>query len=609
MTTWAFNAIRELVAARDARLLWIEPGSPDEEVFAKAQGNVIAKCHHFSPALAENADIVVYSYRDLRTAAVSAFRKFGATGSREQLDTWIAVERCWLPHADLVLRYEEIEADPRKGLRELARVLADRGVAISREPEDAILSRIDSAFSRRDKATGPGFDPQTLILAGHRTYQPAVESLPENERALYLGVEEEFEPWLRSHGYMQGGQAAEPAAQGDPLQAYLGALMRENAAKQLEVARLLDEAAEREAARADAESRLKSAIADLDRKQGVMDEQATALTAYRMSFALLRPILMPLNRVAGFVKRGLMKAHAVFYRLSAGFRPKLGILIQHAPRPVSLPPSDAAVPDPAPRISIVTPSFRQARYIERTILSVIEQGYPNLEYFVQDGGSRDGTVQILERYAPRLSGWQSEKDGGQSQAINRGFARTTGEIMAWLNSDDILFPGALAQVAEFFARNPDVDVIYGHRVLIDEEDREVGRWLLPPHDNDVMSWADFIPQETLFWRRRLWEKVGGRIDESFRFAMDWDLLLRFREAGARFARVPRFLGGFRVHPAQKTSAGISDVGFAEMNRLRERTLGRVPSQKEIMHAVVPYMVRHTATHLGWRVRIRLGMQA
>jgi hypothetical protein len=181
--------------------------------------------------------------------------------------------------------------------------------------------------------------------------------------------------------------------------------------------------------------------------------------------------------------------------------------------------------------------------------------------------------------------------------------------MAWLNSDDVLFPGSLARVADFFAHNPEVDVVYGHRVLIDVDDREVGRWLLPPHDGEVLSWADFVPQETLFWRRRIWEKVGGQIDESFRFAMDWDLLLRFREAGARFARLPVFLGGFRVHPQQKTSAGISDIGFTEMNRLRQRTLGRVPTQKEIMRAVVPYMMRHTATHLGWRVRMRLGMQA
>jgi len=214
--------------------------------------------------------------------------------------------------------------------------------------------------------------------------------------------------------------------------------------------------------------------------------------------------------------------------------------------------------------------------------------------------------EILERYADRMTGWKSEKDTGQSQAINRGFARTAGEIMAWLNSDDVLFPGSLACVAEFFARNPDVDVIYGHRVLIDEDDGEVGRWLLPPHDNAVMSWADFIPQETLFWRRRIWEKVGAQIDESFRFAMDWDLLVRFRDADARFVRVPRFLGGFRIHPQQKTSAAINEIGFAEMTRIRERALGRVPSSREIGKAVLPYLIRHIAVDKWWTVRSALG---
>jgi glycosyltransferase involved in cell wall biosynthesis len=228
---------------------------------------------------------------------------------------------------------------------------------------------------------------------------------------------------------------------------------------------------------------------------------------------------------------------------------------------------------------------------------------------VQDGGSGDDTAQILRRHAARLTGWDSQPDSGQSQAINRAFAKTSGDIMAWLNSDDVLFPGALCYVADFFARNPEVDVIYGHRVLIDAQDREIGRWILPPHDDRVLSWADFVPQETLFWRRRIWDKAGGNVDESFRFAMDWDLLVRFREAGARFTRVPRFLGGFRVHEEQKTSAGIADIGFAEMDRIRQRALGRVPTRVEVRKAVASYLMRHTASDLGWRIRNSLGVQA
>jgi glycosyltransferase involved in cell wall biosynthesis len=260
-----------------------------------------------------------------------------------------------------------------------------------------------------------------------------------------------------------------------------------------------------------------------------------------------------------------------------------------------------------PRISIVTPSFRQAAFIERTIQSVLAQEYPDLEYFVQDGASDDGTRVILEKYSDRLTGWDSRPDSGQTQAINRGFARTGGEIMAWLNSDDVLLPGALAYVADYFNRHPEVDVVYGHRILIDESDRQIGRWIMPGHDDGVLAWADYVPQETLFWRRSLWEKAGGRVDESFRFAMDWDLLVRFREAGARFARLPRFIGGFRIHPQQKTSAVINEVGFQEMNRIRERVLGRVPTGGEVRKAVFPYLLKHVATDLGWAMKNRLGL--
>jgi glycosyltransferase involved in cell wall biosynthesis len=323
----------------------------------------------------------------------------------------------------------------------------------------------------------------------------------------------------------------------------------------------------------------------------------TALEAYRATYFVLGAFIVPLNHF-------VLGVRSVYRRTIRFIAPRLGVLNQHAPRELRLPPSHSrpiSLVD-APRISIVTPSFNQAQFIERTIRSVLDQGYPALEYRVQDGGSRDGTVEILRRYEGKLAGWESAPDDGQSQAINRGFTGTTGEIMAWLNSDDVLFPGSLAFVGEFFASHPEVDVIYGHRILIDEDDRQIGRWMLPAHDDAVLSWADFVPQETLFWRRRIWDKVGGRVDESFRFAMDWDLLLRFREAGARFERVPRFLGGFRIHGRQKTSATISDVGFDEMDRLRSRVLGRVPSRNEVNRALIPYLLRHVAIDLRWKLR-------
>lgn len=309
-----------------------------------------------------------------------------------------------------------------------------------------------------------------------------------------------------------------------------------------------------------------------------------------------------MKRVVSIVKRGRHRLRAIF-----SFR--LGHLVQHGPKALRLPAHYARsihVKHP-PKISIVTPSFKQAEYIERTIKSVLDQNYPNLEYYVQDGGSQDGTEDILRSYTDKLTGWESRPDSGQSHAINLGMQKTTGEIMAWLNSDDILLPGALAYISDYFSRHPDVDVIYGHRILIDEHDQQIGRWMLPAHDNDVLSWSDFIPQETLFWRRSIWEKVGGQIDESFRFAMDWDLLIRFRDAGARFARLPRFLGGFRIHMRQKTSAEISGIGIQEMIRIRERLLGRVPTDAEIYMAILPYLRMHRITDLWWRVRNKFNM--
>jgi glycosyltransferase involved in cell wall biosynthesis len=258
-----------------------------------------------------------------------------------------------------------------------------------------------------------------------------------------------------------------------------------------------------------------------------------------------------------------------------------------------------------PLVSIVTPSYNQAGYIGRTMDSVLGQNYPNLEYFVQDGGSQDGTVEVLKVYSNQLSGWESKPDGGQSQAINLSFARTSGEIMAWLNSDDVLLPGAIHTAVEYFNRHPEVDVVYGNRLLIDENDMEIGRWIMPGHDSGVLSWADYVPQETLFWRRRIWDKVGGKIDESFKFAMDWDLLVRFRDVGAHFAHIPRFMGAFRIHEHQKTLAVINEIGHKEMDRIRERLLGKVPTRKDIHKSVLPFMLKHVVVDFTHRIIFNL----
>lgn len=352
---------------------------------------------------------------------------------------------------------------------------------------------------------------------------------------------------------------------------------------------------------------LSATMVSLQEKERIITEQRRALTAYRLALHPLGKIL-PALRTS--LTKGAGRLHRLHQRYREIIRPRLGNLRQYAPRELRVPASRPFnLPQAAPTISVVTPSYGQGDYIEATLLSVLDQDYPALEYFVQDGGSTDGTVAVLRSHQHRLSGWASAADEGQAQAINLGFSRSTGEIMAWLNSDDLLLPGTLACVAEFFVRHPEVDVVYGNRLLIDEEGREIGRWILPDHDGEVLQWADYVPQETLFWRRRIWERAGGCVDESFRFAMDWDLLLRFMAVGAKFAHLPRFLGAFRIHTRQKTSTVIHDLGLSEMSRIRERIWGHVPHHTEIHRAITPFMRRHLLADMRYRIATRLLRQA
>lgn len=286
---------------------------------------------------------------------------------------------------------------------------------------------------------------------------------------------------------------------------------------------------------------------------------------------------------------------AVPIRWKERMRPRLGTIRQYPPRPLEIPNRYSRLYplSRTPVISIVTPSLNQGAFLEETLNSVLDQDYPKLEYVVQDGGSWDGTVEILKQYGDRLTDWESNKDNGQAHALNRGFRKTSGEIMAFLNADDSLLPGTLNYVADFFNRNPGVDVVYGHRILMNEAGSEVGRWILPSHDPEALRWVDFVPQETLFWRRDIWEKAGGALDEEFRFALDWDLILRFIDAGATFVRVPRFLGIFRVQSEQKTQQLLHTVGAHEMAILRERCHGRAVTPGEALIRVSGYMARHT----------------
>ncbi len=283
-------------------------------------------------------------------------------------------------------------------------------------------------------------------------------------------------------------------------------------------------------------------------------------------------------------------------------RPPMWTYEQHPPRPLTVgsPSLPKTLPQKIPTIAIVTPSFNHSRFLRATIDSVIGQNYPSLFYHVQDGGSDDGSVETLKSYGDQIS-WRSEPDKGQSEAINTGFAGSNGDIMAYLNSDDILLPGALASIANFFAERPDVDIVYGHRIFIDRTGSEIGRAILPVHNDKALHYADYIPQETMFWRRRVWDRIGP-LDVSFEYAMDWDFILRAQAAGFKLERLRKFYACFRVHDEQKTTRNY-ERGREEMQKLRLRSLGHVPTQREIYRAMMPYLLRQFTFHWSYQLGI------
>jgi hypothetical protein len=212
------------------------------------------------------------------------------------------------------------------------------------------------------------------------------------------------------------------------------------------------------------------------------------------------------------------------------------------------------MPPILPTISIVTPSYGHAAFIQATIASVLEQDYPGLEYLVADGGSTDGTIQILRKYQSRLQ-WFSEPDRGQTDAINKGFARTSGEILGWLNSDDEYAPGALKTVGEFFAANPAVGLVYGDANFIDAHGKILAACAhIEPFDRRrLLNFCDYIVQPAAFFRRSLFQAVGG-LDDSLHWAMDYDFWLK-ASAQARCQYIPHVLARYRWLQTSKTGLG------------------------------------------------------
>ena len=220
------------------------------------------------------------------------------------------------------------------------------------------------------------------------------------------------------------------------------------------------------------------------------------------------------------------------------------------------------------KISIVTCSYQQAAFLDYTMRSVLDQQYANLEYLLIDGASTDGSVGIAEQYADRLAYFVSEKDSGQSHALNKGLQRSTGDILGWLCSDDLLLPGSLQAVAAYFDSHPEVDAVYGDAILINES----GQVVSPKREMDFSPMAilhdyNYIPQPSMFWRRSLMNKVGF-LDETLHLSMDADYWLRFAQSGT-VKHVPAFWSCMRLHGAQKVFVNRPGV-YREAALLRNR---------------------------------------
>lgn len=222
-------------------------------------------------------------------------------------------------------------------------------------------------------------------------------------------------------------------------------------------------------------------------------------------------------------------------------------------------------------VSIVTPSYNQARYLEHTIRSVLSQEYPHIEYLVVDGGSSDRSVEIIRSYEDRLAWWVSERDRGQTDAINKGFARAKGEILAWINSDDTYEPGAVSAAVEYLQGHPGVGMVYADCNYINEDGRVIGKFASRQTSHRrIRRGYNHIPQQTMFFRAELWKQVGP-LDPSFHYAMDYDLWTRL-SARTEIRYVPQTWASFRLHTSGKTLSA-DDRFWPEMLRIHYRDGG------------------------------------
>ena len=223
------------------------------------------------------------------------------------------------------------------------------------------------------------------------------------------------------------------------------------------------------------------------------------------------------------------------------------------------------------KISVVVPSFNQAKFIEETLRSVIVQDYPNLELIVIDGGSTDDSVSIIKKYEKYITYWVSEPDGGQTKGLIKGFNRATGSIQCWLNSDDLLEKGTLASVADYFESHPNIDAVFGNTLWIDEASQPLREQREIPFNRFIWMYTyNYIPGMSMFWRKDIYDKVGG-LNSEFNLAMDADLWIRFAEVGY-IGHVQKIWSRMRFYPEQKNRS-LRDQSDAEDLRIRSRYWG------------------------------------